>query len=325
MIIPVNVPADGAKFNLYTTVANNITNLRIIPKNVYDSGFTAYQPYALPNVKLTPALIECVDNGKKNLLPNRGSLSKDNITYTWVDGNVTISGTKTTGANYVEVFPLTLLSNLGLADKFVISNNGTNGYLSVIFWSQSQGYTSSYDVISGSSIINIPAGYTHILVRIGTLSVATGTISETIQPMLCEKSLWDVSQKYVPYAMSNAELTDKINKIGIVKIIDPITPSAANTYECITASKITLPAGKILRLTASCVYQNTYATGIAIVRGTTKESNKTLAVSESTTDYNALSASTVCSFGSNQDIYVFLKCNSTDTTKLVLVYDIISP
>ena len=53
MIIPVNVPTDGAKFNLYTTVANNITNLRIIPKNVYDSGFTAYQPYAMSNAEIT--------------------------------------------------------------------------------------------------------------------------------------------------------------------------------------------------------------------------------------------------------------------------------
>lgn len=53
MIIPVNVPANGAKFNLYTTVANNITNLRIIPKNVYDSGFTAYQPYAMSNAEIT--------------------------------------------------------------------------------------------------------------------------------------------------------------------------------------------------------------------------------------------------------------------------------
>ena len=53
MIAPVNVPANGAKFNLYTTVANNITNLRIIPKNVYDSGFTAYQPYAMSNAEIT--------------------------------------------------------------------------------------------------------------------------------------------------------------------------------------------------------------------------------------------------------------------------------
>lgn len=120
-------------------------------------------------------------------------------------------------------------------------------------------------------------------------------------------------------------LTAKVGEIGIVKTIDPITPSAANTYECITASKITLPAGKILRITASCIYQNSHATGIAIVRGTTKEDSKILAISESATDYNALPVSTVCSFGSVQDIYVFLKTNSTGATKVVMVYDIISP
>lgn len=120
-------------------------------------------------------------------------------------------------------------------------------------------------------------------------------------------------------------LTTKINEVGKVKIIDPITPSAANVYECITASKITLPAGKILRITASCLYQASYATGIAIVRGTTKEDNKILAISEIATDYNANPVTTVCSFGSSQDIYVFLKCNSTGATKLVIAYDIISP
>ena len=120
-------------------------------------------------------------------------------------------------------------------------------------------------------------------------------------------------------------LTNKTNEIGIVKTIVPITPSAANVYECITASKITLPAGKILRITASCIFQNSYATGIAIVRGTTKENNKILAISESATDYNALSVSTVCSFGSDQDLYVFLQTNTTGTTKVVMAYDIISP
>lgn len=122
-----------------------------------------------------------------------------------------------------------------------------------------------------------------------------------------------------------SSITNKIDEIGIVKTISPITPSAANTYECITASKITLPAGKILRITASCIFLSSYATGIAIVRGTTKENSKILALSESATDYNALSVSTVCSFGSDQDIYVFLKTNSTGTTKVVMVYDIIAP
>ena len=122
-----------------------------------------------------------------------------------------------------------------------------------------------------------------------------------------------------------SSITNKINEIGIVKTISPITPSAANTYECITASKITLPEGKILRITASCIFLSSYATGIAIVRGTTKENSKILALSESATDYNALSVSTVCSFGSDQDIYVFLKTNSTGTTKVVMAYDIIAP
>lgn len=118
-------------------------------------------------------------------------------------------------------------------------------------------------------------------------------------------------------------MCDKVANFGITKIIPSFTPSAANTYECVTATKITLPANKVLRINVACIFQNSYATGIKLVRGTTMENAKTLAISESTADYNALPISTVCSFSSDQDIYVFLKCNSTGTTKLVMAYDII--
>jgi len=91
-----------------------------------------------------------------------------------------------------------------------------------------------------------------------------------VSGMLCSIEDYSISPEIVPYALSNAELTNKVSEIGIARTINPITLSAANTYECIEASKITLAAGKILRITASCIYQNTYATGIAIVRGTTK-------------------------------------------------------
>lgn len=116
-------------------------------------------------------------------------------------------------------------------------------------------------------------------------------------------------------------VANKLSCLGVTRTINPFTPAAANTYERVTATKITLPANTILRITASCIYQASYATGIKLVRGTTDSASNTLAVAESSTDYNALSVTTVCSFGSSQDIYVFLKCNSTGATKIVMVYD----
>lgn len=64
----------------------------LTPKAIFDAGFTDYQPYALPNTTLTPALAECVDNGAKNL--NRSIINLlSNITYS--DG--TYTATKTDG------------------------------------------------------------------------------------------------------------------------------------------------------------------------------------------------------------------------------------
>ena len=56
MIVDVTIPQNAVKFNLYTTVANTISNLRIIPKSIYDAGFTDFQPYAMSNVELTAAI-----------------------------------------------------------------------------------------------------------------------------------------------------------------------------------------------------------------------------------------------------------------------------
>lgn len=144
----------------------------------------------------------------KNLLVNRGSLSNDNITYTWVNGDVSVTGTKASeGKVAVTVIPVTPLSDLGLSDKVVISNNGTNCLLGVIFWSETLGLSSIYDIVSGSNIIDIPSGYTHIMARLGVKSGVVGSINETIQPMICTKAQWDISHEYQPYPFSNAELT----------------------------------------------------------------------------------------------------------------------
>ena len=61
MVVDVTIPQNAAKFNLYTTVANTISNLRIIPKSLYDAGFTDYQPYAMSNVELTANILNKQD------------------------------------------------------------------------------------------------------------------------------------------------------------------------------------------------------------------------------------------------------------------------
>lgn len=48
------VPNNSAvSFNVYVSKAGTYSNFQIIPKSLYDAGFTEYQPYALSNVELT--------------------------------------------------------------------------------------------------------------------------------------------------------------------------------------------------------------------------------------------------------------------------------
>jgi hypothetical protein len=153
----------------------------------------------------------------KNLLVNRGSLNSDNITYTWVNGDVSVTGAKASEhRTYVAVMPPTPLSDLGLSDKVVISNNGTNCYLAVLFLSNTLGLSSRYEIVSGSNIIDVPSGYTHIMAQLGVNEGVTGSINETIQPMICTKAQWDISHEYQPSPFSNAELTSMLGNINTV-------------------------------------------------------------------------------------------------------------
>lgn len=45
------------------------------------------------------------------------------------------------------------------------------------------------------------------------IAVKTSVSNLTFRPMICSKAAWDVSQKYVPYGMSNAELTAAIQAL----------------------------------------------------------------------------------------------------------------
>lgn len=152
-------------------------------------------------------------NGRKNIIPNKQTLIKDDMTYTWTaDGTIQISGTKTAGTgNYVEPLSLTELNKLGLStgDTIVLSSNGSNSFISVIFWSSGSSYSSSYDITTGSREVLIPNNYTHMLIRVGVKAAETSA-SETISAMICNKKLWDISSDFAPYAPSNFELYQMI-------------------------------------------------------------------------------------------------------------------
>lgn len=175
---------------IYANSSGTITiKPMLTPKTLWDKGFTDYQPYALPNTTITPALKECVNNGVKNL--------------------VAISDSTITGSNYVfdnvpcnipagsYVFSYTSNQSIQGDVEFVIKNSGGTTI-------------TSKTVTSSSGRVSIPFTISETGSKLTLYSVRAGTYSNF---MICEKSLDDVSSTYEPYALSNAELTAQSQKV----------------------------------------------------------------------------------------------------------------
>lgn len=189
---------------VYCNTPIEITNLAIIPKALYDAGFTDYQPYSLPNTKITPELIELVDNGAKNLfLPT--AESKTNPTgFTGTitnngDGSYTINGTAGSSPYYLKLGTINLKAgNYVLYARptqqsgFYVYNDGA--------WTDSDVNDNRYATFATDTTQNI-------YLRVGS----NATVSNyTIYPMICYKSAWDVSQKFVPYRPSYEETVEQV-------------------------------------------------------------------------------------------------------------------
>lgn len=103
------------------------------------------------------------------------------------------------------------------------------------------------------------------------------------------------------------------------------TASAANTYEIATDSKITVPANKMIRISATGMWRTSYCTGIKIQIGNDLRDNRTLAMNETTTAYNGLPV-TATYYNDNTndiDLYIAARTNSTSASMLVIIYDIV--
>ena len=320
----------------YNVAIDRLHTPMICLKSLYDADPT-YSMGALPNYDLTrleaedrASLAEVVDSGAKNLLTNKGQMSHGNVTFTWNnDGSVTVSGTKTAGAEcYVNVIDNVPYSNMGLkaGDTIVISNNGTNAYISVIFYASGSGYTSATTAVNEAKPVVLPTDKTNILIRL-TVKSDVASVSETIKPMLCTKAAFGVSNKFVPYR-PNYDLVcaaiARSNNHGLKKMVS-FSTSAANTYEIITNSKITVPVNKMIRISATGMWRNSYCTGIKIQVGNDLRDNRTLAINETTTAYNGLPViATYYNDNTNDiDLYIAARTDNTTASMLVIIYDIV--
>lgn len=193
---------------VYCNTPIEITNLAIIPKALYDVGFTSYQPYALSNVKLTPALIECVDSVAKNELElitpyGSGITNNPNLTVTLnSDQTITVNGSATTSG--VIVISNTISGKLG---KYLSGRPvGVTADIRLTAYSQPSWSTAGNDYNGKGATITDNG---NILITIYVIAGQTYS-NLTFKPMICTKSAWDVSQKFVPYRPTYEDTVEQV-------------------------------------------------------------------------------------------------------------------
>ena len=178
----------------------------LIEKSLYDAGFTDYQPFALPNTTLTPALVECVDNGAKNLLDFSAStpIAPPGTTVTDNgDGTYTIAKTSSN-------LDIPYIAAYIKAGTYIYSGcpaGGSDSTYRLDIRTSTGGVVGDGEFGNGVKITIPSDDWYRITCRLAANYTTTGI---TIKPMLCDPALWAVSHKFVSYAKNNANLTANV-------------------------------------------------------------------------------------------------------------------
>lgn len=202
-----------------------VNNIMIRDTHIVD---TTYEPYAATNQQLTGLISNTFENGAVNLLPNTGTtkVTSDGTTsFTWtVNENKTVS---VSAPSYPITLAQTVVFNISMSAKLckeltgkVIRMTGcpvgggtTGKYFIVGFRAgSSTGGTGSYhDVGNGISFKWVNDGSVNpVVIGLQLLQGYTMTGPLTFKPMLSLASMNLNYDDYVPYAMTNKQLTDDV-------------------------------------------------------------------------------------------------------------------
>ena len=201
----VDIPSDYAsKYSRGFVVrvsANTVcNNVRIYPmvcdKALYQAS-SEVVPYALSNATITPALKECVDNGVKN------KVHVDN------SGTFTASGS----ARSYDI-PINVTGDIAISFGSLTSTDTDSDSCAIVFLNSSNVGFLTISMNRGNNVSEI-VKLTDIAtkVRLYPASSYNESSGDTVtwnNLMICDESLWKVSQNYQPPAMSNAELTEEV-------------------------------------------------------------------------------------------------------------------
>lgn len=241
--VPFNVPSDGLILNAKLTIAPGTYSNEIVkPMVSFANTSDTFVEGAKTNVELTndtealSSNILAIENeyGAKNLLPTVRSGSDSGAIFTVnADGSFTVTGNPTgevifglydnlnlTAGQYV----LSGIPSGGGANKWGINCQVDGTWLPNSVW---QGGATSYN-IDVSSTIN--------RVSLIIYPKTDGDYNLTFYPMIRDARITDPT--YVPYAMTNKQLTERVSALDIINYDTPESQSRADFIKTIAGQFI---------------------------------------------------------------------------------------
>lgn len=188
------------------------------------------------------AIAELIDSGAKNLLQTScSSQTVNGVVFTvGTDGTITAEIPDGITANaQLELLPRTDVPESWIGKTLVLSGSPAGGSTStwrMVLQNATSGYTTLIANEQGGNQFAIPDNVTRIRL---VFTVYAGCPAQTvvIKPMVCARSLWRISQQYVPYRPSYDELVARIAAleqaagISVRSVANLATESVADATE----------------------------------------------------------------------------------------------
>jgi len=161
---------------------------------------------------------------------NFGANSDTGISYSYANDKITATGTKLTSDSYLSIAGVSSVIKTNTWYALVCVTTGSPRISARIFGFNGSTYTQLSD---STSLAYFNSGnYQSYLCRIVVGGSSGNSVDATIKPMLIEKSIYDAGfTDYQPYAMSNAELTEKkADASAVPSKLDKYVSNTSKTY-----------------------------------------------------------------------------------------------
>lgn len=190
-----------------------------------------YTPFALPNYDLTvreaedrAALIECVDEGAKNIFDFANAIvpttqNPTNATYSKNNDSITVNSNGSWGRIIIGT-PIALKAG-NYVFSCTISNYSKNNGKPMLYLQDNVliGNAYAYTQVTGNGKyvlpFTLPTDHIVYVAYYGNASEISGSTDSytASENMICTEAYWKISQQFVPYALPNTDLTRMVNDL----------------------------------------------------------------------------------------------------------------